>query len=304
MDDVSSVALSEFLVIKGNFVLRGKEPDGDSLRFVADEPNRFASLRNAHRIVPSGDGSVQLRLEAIDAPELHYIADTIRQPLGEQARDTLLKAVGFSDVTFTGAAKVLVSDSEPDQVACAVLTKAADVHGRPIAYILVGDEAEALDDGDTLVVDEDLLSSTLNFQMVETGDAYCFVYTSTPLPHRQILRAVARQVRQERRGVYEQDTTSDFILRSQEEIGPNGQLIVPKLFRRCTDYLRDLEKGFDGTLPQWIESKPEENDKVVLFEDLVPFNDQVSVELSDLVRHVNDEIFVQTDFLNLTFVEK
>jgi hypothetical protein len=36
----------------------------------------------------------------------------------------------------------------------------------------------------------------------------------------------------------------------------------------------------------------------------VPFDDQVSVELSDLVRHVNDEIFVQTDFLNLTFVEK
>ena len=42
----------------------------------------------------------------------------------------------------------------------------------------------------------------------------------------------------------------------------------------------------------------------MLFEDLVPFDDQVSVELSDLVRHVNDEIFVQTDFLNLTFVEK
>ena len=43
-------------------------------------------------------------------------------------------------------------------------------------------------------------------------------------------------------------------------------------------------------MPQWLESKPDENVKVVLFEDLV--------------RHVNDEIFVQTDFLNLTFVEK
>ena len=33
-------------------------------------------------------------------------------------------------------------------------------------------------------------------------------------------------------------TTSGFALSSQDSIGPNGTLILPKLFRRCTDYLR------------------------------------------------------------------
>ena len=222
MDHVGTVAPSHFVVIKGDFVIQGKEPDGDSLRFVADDLDLFAGLRNAHRIVLSDDGSMQLRMEAIDAPELHYEVDTIRQPLGAQARDALLDAMGFSDVTFPGDANVLVSGSTPERVSGAVLSKAADVHGRPIAYVLVADRAETLDDGDTVEVDEDLLSNTLNFRLVETGEAYCLFYTSTPLSHRQILRTVARQARQGEHCVYGQDTTSDFTLRTQENIGPEG----------------------------------------------------------------------------------
>ncbi|MDQ3863232.1 MAG: hypothetical protein M3317_07005, partial [Actinomycetota bacterium] len=164
-----------------------------SLRFVADDLDLFACLHNTHRIVPSDDGGVQLRMEAIEAPELHYEGDAIRQPLAAQARDALLDAVGFSDVTFPGDANVLVSGSTPERVSGAVLSKAADVHGRPIAYVLVADRAETIDDGGTVEVDEGLLSNTLNFRLVETGEAYCLLYTSNPLSHRQILRTVARK---------------------------------------------------------------------------------------------------------------
>jgi len=211
--------------------------------------------------------------------------------------------LGFTNVTYSGTG-VTVSSSVPDRIPGAILTKAADIHGRPIAYILVGGSANAVNEGDTTRVDVNLLQTTSNYRMVETGMAYCFVYTSTPLEHRQELRNAARQARQANQGVYRLDTTSSFLLHSQNDIGPSGQLILPKLFRRSTDYLKALAKGFDGTLPEWMQATSGENDRVVVFEEQIPFHDQVEVTFSDLVRQVNDEIFVQTDILNMTFVEK
>lgn len=300
------MALSTFLALHGKFVIIGKQPDGDSIRFVADDPNLFASLRNAHRISPSRDGSVQLRLEGIDAPELHYQGETVRQPLGTEARDVLLTALGFSGITFRSGSDVVVTGSSPESVPGVILTKAADVHGRPIAYLLTGAAADALNNGDSLDVDAALLAQTMNHQMVENGMAYLFVYTSTPRLHREALREAGKKARQAHRGVYALDTTAHFTLDSQNDIAPDGQLILPKLFRRCTDYLRDQKNGFatGATLPQWMKMKPGENDRVVLFDGQMSFTNQVEVEFADLVRQVNDEIFVQTDIFNMTFVEK
>src|SRR5439155_6218422 len=76
------------LAITGNLVIVGKEPDGDSVRFVPDKPASLRRLRRQHKIVPARDGSVQLRFEAVDAPETHY--GTAAQPLGADARNQLL----------------------------------------------------------------------------------------------------------------------------------------------------------------------------------------------------------------------
>ena len=45
-------------------------------------------------------------------------------------------------------------------------------------------------------------------------------------------------------------------------------MVLPKLFRRCTDYPSAAEKGFQGTLVDWIlgvSTSParDENDRVV-----------------------------------------
>ena len=61
-----------YRVISGNFTIVGKEPDGDSVRFIADDPTLFKALHRSYRIKPSKDGSVQLRFEMVDAPEVHY----------------------------------------------------------------------------------------------------------------------------------------------------------------------------------------------------------------------------------------
>ena len=86
-----------FTWIRGRLVVVGYSPDGDSVRFVPDELATVRRLENGRRVRPSErDGSIQLRLDAIDAPETHYQDQA--QPLADEARATLLEAVGFSGV--------------------------------------------------------------------------------------------------------------------------------------------------------------------------------------------------------------
>ena len=61
------MASPNYLVMKGNFVIIGKEPDGDSVRFIADDRDLYRYLHRAYRIKPSRDGSVQTRFEGVDA---------------------------------------------------------------------------------------------------------------------------------------------------------------------------------------------------------------------------------------------
>jgi hypothetical protein len=77
---------------------------------------------------------------------------------------------------------------------------------------------------------------------------------------------------------------------------------LPKLFRRCTDYLKDVARGFQGNLADWLVwvSQPrsrDENDQVIV-------HDQLEVRLSDLLDQRNDHIAFQPDLLDIMFVEK
>ncbi|HJT04710.1 MAG TPA: hypothetical protein VJ757_13960, partial [Pseudonocardiaceae bacterium] len=67
------MAAPYFLCIQGELVIAGYEPDGDSVRFIADDSAHYAALKRADRLRPSPrDRSVQLRFDGVDAPELHY----------------------------------------------------------------------------------------------------------------------------------------------------------------------------------------------------------------------------------------
>jgi endonuclease YncB( thermonuclease family) len=286
-------------VIQGSFILKGKEPDGDSVRFIADNPNLYQNLHSSHRIKPSRDGSVQLRFEAVDAPELHY--GSAAQHLGKEARDTLLEWMGFENVEYLSEGSNRVKSSEPETVRGAILSKAAEANGRPVSYVLLEKDANHLEDGDWVRVDDPLLRKTINYRQLDKGLVYYTVYTSTPFSHRKLLGKVASKARENRRGVWEFDTTSEFVLEDQASIGAEGQLILPKLFRRCTDYLKDMGKGFQGNLADWIVwisgGSRSENDRVVI-------QDSIEVTLSDLIEQRNRTIVFKADILDITFVEK
>lgn len=289
-----------YLAIKGDFVIVGKEPDGDSVRFIAHNLDLYKQLQKAYRIKPSQDGSVQLRFEGVDAPELHYGPEA--QPLGAEARDQLLNWMGFRNIQYAAGDSTKVVSAQPERVAGVVLAQAVEANGRPISYILLEKQARQIKDGSWINLDADLLQKTLNARLLSEGMAYYTAYTSTALEQRQQLLALATAARKEGRGVWGVDSTSDFVLVDQSSIDPGGQLILPKLFRRCTDYLKDVAKGYQGNLSDWlikVSAGGSRNEN-----DLVVINDEMEVPLSSLLEQRNSHIIFQADLLEIVFVEK
>jgi endonuclease YncB( thermonuclease family) len=291
------VASPFLLALHGQLVVVGKRPDGDSMRFVPDRPELLLQLHRADRIRPSSDGSLQLRFEGIDTPETHYGEDA--QPLGEEARNGLLTTTGFETVVFDDDG--VVAAAEPETRRAVVLSQGAEANGRPVAYVLV-DDPQAPPDGQWTEVTREVVRRSANARQLATGLAYPTLYTSTPTGHRHELRAIATEARAARAGVWALDQTPEFPLVNQDSISPGGALVLPKLFRRCTDYLKAVGGGFAGTLPDWLVavsatgSRPED-DRVVL-------GDRTEVSLSALIQQRNARIAFGGDLLDIVFVEK
>ena len=223
--------------------------------------------------------------------------------------------MGFTDIKLSGTT---VTSSKPTLLPGAILSAAAEANGRPVSHVLLND-GHLPADQTWVHVDEAILKKTMNYHMLDSGLAYYTVYTSMPKAHRTFFHSVAAKARQRatpeaaaavgggaargaaQKNVWALDMSSDFILDNQQSIDPTGSLILPKLFRRCTDYLRDVEKGvFDGNLSDWIRFKNQgsrsENDKVLV--------NGIEVTLADLIGQHNRHVSLQPDILDMVFVEK
>lgn len=280
----------EFLAMRGEFVVIGKSPDGDSLRFRPENPKLLDMLKNPSRIRPAADGTVQLRFEGIDAPELHF--GDLEQPLGAEARDKLLQNMGFKGLSIENR---IVRKSNPRTVRGAILSQAAEGNGRPISYVFIGKFAEGFADGARIALNNEILEQSQNVQMLSSGMAYYTVYTSTPLEQRAFLREVALQARAKKRGVWARDVSNQFRLRSQKDIDAGGQLILPKFFRRASSY---LEAGFRGNLKEWLvwtQQKQSQNDWVRI--------DGTKKRLSDLLEVRGNTVRFLGDVLDVVFVD-
>jgi hypothetical protein len=99
-----------FILIHGTFHLVGRtqagnptgfEPDGDSIQFQPANPALLDQLDQPARPYRlSSIGSTQLRLEAIDALELHFDSTHQPRPLADQARDFLTGKLGLDPVPY------------------------------------------------------------------------------------------------------------------------------------------------------------------------------------------------------------
>ncbi len=277
--------MARLLCLRGELVVVGKSPDGDSIRFRPETPDLVRTLDNGGRARASSDGTFQLRLDGIDAPETHYNGHA--QPLAVPARGALLTWCGFSDVRWAGNE---VSASTPAAIPAAILAKLVDVNGRPVVFLLRDDLPP---DGEQAEVE---LDGTANAVLLRTGDAYGTLYSSTAPELRDELRAMAREARTGGSGVWPEDASGGFVLASQDSIGPDGSLVLPKLFRRCTDYLRS--RNARETLPEWMERMGDQQD------DLVSVAGAAPVRFRTLISQAGDRISLDADPLDLVFSEK
>lgn len=224
-------------MIKGTFRLAGTSPDGDSVRFYPDDPDAWRQAGMKVRV--NAKGGVQLRLDGVDALEIHYRPRSAnrqwRQPaeLGDAAAAGLLEHLGFKKVTRDDDGTVTSAD--PPETNGYILTRFADIYGRPVCFAFRGSR-RTKNDG-KVWLDVTTARASANYQLLETGLAYPTFYSRLYPDIRDAMADAAIAARKAHDGVWADDVTlPGFNLQSRDEL-ETEYVLLPKLFRRLVDYL-------------------------------------------------------------------
>lgn len=293
------MSLGFYRVIKGKLiVLERQSPDGDSMRFIANDMSLFEKLpRYSEATEAGGIASYQLRFQAIDTPELHYGGTA--QPHGLESRNGLLDWLDVNIDKWDWA--VAPSGFEWEQEA-AILCDGFEGHGRPIAFVFRNLEAK---DGDEIKMTPSLLSNSYNFFSVKTGLAYLGFYSGgLSFDVQNSLITAYKDARSTKEGIWALDKTGRFTVNTLDDLSPeNGQLIYPKLFRRCVDALRwagdEFKPGHD--LDDFLAEKPKENDNFIV---PATHGGIIKSKLSNVIEQVNNQVRIQVDLNTVDFVSK
>lgn len=242
-----------FMLIKGSFHVRNYSPDGDSIRFQPDDPGLVHDLLGSKPKF-NARNHVQLRIEAIDTLETHYTppsgGGTFHQPLelAHAAADNLLEFTGIQGVEW-GPTHSTVIDAQ-DGTPGYILARTVEKYGRPVAFVYAGAASE--DDGAEVRLDVARLRDSYNYQAIAEGFAYATFYTGLFHDLRDELIAVAESARAAKKGVYKIDKTNDGFKATSLQVITQKYAIMPKLFRRLTEYMVNYgtAEGFKRKLAQ------------------------------------------------------
>ena len=273
-----------FLCIQGTFHLVGHnkngkptgfEPDGDSIQF---KPKKITLLDQLLRLgvgpKPTAIQSVNLRLEGIDALEIHY-TPTVKAPLhatrthqprpmADGARDALTGLLGMNPVPYTQPLNTTVAPPAPvDGVQGYILSRALDVHGRPVSFLFRGPAPFA--DGSKVLLNAAVLKKSLNYAMVRDGNAYPLFYDTLFKQLRDELATAAKAARAAKKGLWSKNVTKSGFKAAGLADLETKLIVYPKLFRRLADYFEGGGAGIAGFIPSQaaISQKNPKKDQVV-----------------------------------------
>ena len=227
-----------FTLIKGEFKPEFGRPDGDSLRFVPDDPLPIFKLKRRGKPpkINPNNGSIQLRYEAIDTMESSAL-----KPFSSNATKSNLELA----MAHGGRGYICSNQLGP--------------HGRPIAFVFAGDTAQQ-DGDDTIFLKPDDIMESLNVKQFELGHAYPLFYDTLFDDLRARCIEVSNKAKAAELGVWAGDETTSGV----EWTGDVDTLapIYPKLWRRIDRYVNDdtffdKDKPF-ANLKKWIEQEADE----------------------------------------------
>jgi hypothetical protein len=221
-----------FFVIKGTFHVKGYSPDGDSIRFKADNEANWTKL-SGPPVKLNARRHAQLRLEAIDTLETHFLNTHQPLTLATKALDFLLHDLGITGVQWD-VLRTIITEAN-DGTAGYIISRAVEPNRRPVAFVYASTPPEA--DGAKIFLDEDRVRLSLNYQALKTGLAYPTYYHGLFSDLRQALTEAARCARQTQLDIWAEDrTNAGFEVTGLESI-VEEHVILPKLFRRLAEYL-------------------------------------------------------------------
>lgn len=260
-----------FTLIKGTFQLDAGIPDGDSVRFLADNDLLFDNLRG-RPVEFRTDGTVMLRYEGIDALE-----KTAVQPFASQAKE--------ANFDFLRE----LSDPHAASPRGFILSRQTDANRRPVAFAFAGDAAQA--DGSDVFLDAALLRHSVNYKLVESGHAYTMFYETLFAELRVELTAAYQTARQQSQGLHQSEaslTGVTFAGRvSLSEMPP----IFPKLWRRLEEYSRN-HQDLTGFL-QFLQTK--------VTDKLFTLSDGRHISFDNVVTVAGDQLKLEYEPFDMVF---
>ena len=145
-----------FTLIKGKFVPKVGVPDGDSVRFRADDPIYWLKLKGGTVNINFDNRTVQTRFEGIDAIEKGAI-----KPLSVDAKNSMLSLINYDEN----------SNLQPEGY---LLSRMVDPHGRPICFAFSGNIDRK--DGSDVFLNQSMVRNSINYKQMAAGYGYPLYY--------------------------------------------------------------------------------------------------------------------------------
>lgn len=252
-----------FTLIKGHFVPAVGAPDGDSVRFRADDPIFWLKLGGRRVEVNFENRTVQTRFEGIDAIEKRAI-----EPLSTEAKNSMLSLINYDRNT----------NPEPQGY---ILSRMTDTHGRPICFAFSGIIDRS--DGSDVFLDQPLVRNSVNYKQMEAGCAYPLYYNTLFRDLRDTFNEALRSAKSSSKGYWPTDATMTGVTINGIDSLSTIKPIWPKLWRRLEEYLPTHDNLDDFIM--WLEEKRERV-------DILPIMEQKGLE--DIVK-VEDNLVSLTE---------
>lgn len=264
-----------FVVINGTFHVEGYSPDGDSVRFMANDREHWAKLSGRTAELNAKDHA-QLRFEAIDTLETHFLNTHQPLELATGALEHLLEGVNITEVEWNDSRTMVTAAN--DGTEGYILSREVESNGRPVAFVYAGTSPE--EDGSEVFLDADRVRQSLNHRSLEEGLAYPTYYKGLFHDLREALTESVVRARAAQKGVWAEDrTNAGFEVESLESI-TEEHLILPKLFRRLAEYLE--AGGSVAGFKEFLEAREEE---IIVIPTVHPTHFDTVVEVDgDTVR--------------------
>jgi endonuclease YncB( thermonuclease family) len=230
-----------FLTIKGVFNPQSGIPDGDSVRFLADDDSLFDLLEG--RVEFKSDGEVQLRYEGIDALEKAAI-----KPFSSDATKRNLELLGGEE------------NGQPGYI----LSNQIEQNGRPVCFVFTGDPEDA--DGSEITLEAETLQKSVNYQLLEEGFVYPLFYDTLYQELRDRMVEAVETARQDTLGIWTEDASNQgFTVKPPVNLA-KLEPIFPKLWRRLETFYR-RPSNQNKTAEQFLESLAEGDDRLFTIPD-------------------------------------